>query len=197
MAALEPLATEADLLGYGVDTANETLVGMLLASASSAVRDAAGVPISRTTSVIKMGSEPGQGLKLPGGPVLDVTSVSIDGEPVTDWKLVDGHLWRACGWQPRYGLPRLSEVEFEHGYDPVPADVVHLVCLLVSSAASSIEDGFQSKGNLAYESIDDYRIGYQQGADSSTSVMELPERTRRWLRDRFGDGGVHVVGAFE
>lgn len=195
--AVDSLASVADLSRYGVDTSQPELVEQLLAAASDSVRDAAGSVISRTESTITLGSGPGVSLMLPAGPVLGVSEVQVEGVVVNDWKLVSGQLWRSCGWQPRHGLPNVIQVTYEHGYDPVPADVVHLVCLLVSSALAGIEDGFESKSNLAYESIDDYRIGYQQGSDSSTSVMELPERTRRWLRDRFGGGGVFVVGTHE
>src|ERR1044072_4421586 len=95
--ALDPLATTADLPA-SVDTSDAALVAQMLAAASAEVREAAGCAISEQTSTITIGGTSSRWLTLPGGPVTDVASVEVDGEAVTDWKLVDGRLWRACGW---------------------------------------------------------------------------------------------------
>lgn len=189
--ALAPLATEADLSVRGVDTSNATLVEAMLEAASAAVRDAAGSPISEATSAVMVEAPAGQSLALPAQPVTAVASVSIDGEAVTDWRLISGTLWRRGGWR-RGCDPALVDVTFTHGYAVVPADIVQLVCDFAIAAMHSSEDG--ARAGVAYESIDDYRVGYGQGADSTASVIEVPSRTRAMLRQRFG-GGAHVVGS--
>lgn len=187
--ALAPLATSADLSVRGVDTSNATLVEAMLEAASDAVRDAAGSPISQHTSTVTVEAGPGRSLRLPAQPVTAVSAVSIDGSAVTDWRLVSGALWRHGGWR-RGCDPTLVDVTFTHGYAVVPADVVQLVCDFAIAAMHSSEDG--ARAGVAYESIDDYRVGYGQGADSTASAIEVPARTRAMLRQRFG-GAAHVT----
>ena len=107
--ALEPLATVDDLEARGltVDPGETSIVNVYLGVASTAVREAAGTAITRTTSTITLEGVPGQRLTLPGAPIVSVDSVKVDGRTVTDWRLRSERLWRAagwCGWEP-------SEVE--------------------------------------------------------------------------------------
>lgn len=186
---LDPLATESDLPA-SVDVSDLTLVRQKLAAASDAVRDAAGSPISLATSTVKVGAPSGQWLQLPAQPVRSVSAVSIDGVAVTDWALIDGALYRAAGWSC---LPAVVEITFTSGFDPVPADVIDLVCQFAIAGLLTANDG--ARTGLAYESIDDYRVGYQQGGEATASAMEVPARTRQMLRSRFGVGGSYVTGS--
>lgn len=189
--ALAPLATSADLLARGVDVTDADLADRMLASASAAVREAAGAPISEVTSTVEVEApQHGRRLLLPSQPVTAVTSVTIDGEAASDYRVVSGHLWRRTGWATPCGDPATVEVTFTHGWTEVPADIVELVCDLAIAGMSVAPEG--AHVGLAYESIDDYRVGYLQGAEATASVWELPERTRLMLRRRFG-GGAHVT----
>lgn len=191
MAELPSLATPADLTARNIPINGDWDVNALLAAASAEVRSAAGVPVSRATFTATIPGVPDRWLVLPGQPVVFVEDVEIDGATVTDWKLVGGELWRGSGWQPAC-TPVNVTATITGGLVDVPEDIVDLVCSLVGLAQAAAEDGYESKIGKAYESVDDYRVGYEQGAGQTAGVMELPDATRRRLRARFG-GGVSVA----
>ena len=196
--ALAPLATTADLSARGIPTINTPGVAALLASASSAVRDAAGSAITRQTSTVTLSTQVSRRIELPARPVHGVSAVTLDGVLLTvgtDVFLRGSALWRECQWQRNSEIPSSLTVTFEHGLTEVPADVVDLVCSLVGAGLAAIDDGYASHIGKASESIDDYRVGFGTGADAVTSVMELPDRTVRMLRRRFGSGDVSVAGS--
>ena len=189
--ALAPLATLADLTARGlvVKPGEETFVTTSLDVASAAVREAAGAPISQTTSTVVVEGEPGQRLRLPGPPLISVSSVTIDDQAVTDWLIRTGRLYRAAGWTGP-GDPAEVEVTYTHGLDPVPADIVDLVCRMVAAALVSYrsQDGGQGLAtqNITQERIGDYSVSY--GSDGRISDMDLPEYWRERLEARFGGG---------
>lgn len=189
---MEPLATTADLAARGIDTTDTALTDALLASASAAIRDAAGVPISRTTATITLATPAGRRLDLPP-PVQSVDSVAIDGDPVTDWSLVDNSLWRVRPWTRPGDIPKPVTVTLTFGLSEVPADIVDLVCNLVAAGLAHAEGGYESSVGKLSERIDDYSVQYAQGADAVVSPMELPERTRRMLARRFGGSAAMAV----
>jgi len=189
--ALAPLATAADLSAYGIDITNTTAVVQVLAAASAAVRDAAGCAITRETSTVTLSTDASQRFELPARPVVSVASVTLNGVTLTegtDYVLRGSNLWRVGQpWQERGDIPSELVVTFTHGLAETPADIVDLVCSLAGAALSAMSDGYASHAGVQYESIDDYRVGYETGADATASVMELPERTRLSLRRRFGN----------
>ncbi|MFH8369193.1 hypothetical protein [Streptomyces sp. NPDC018031] len=193
--ALDPLATVADLTerGLTIEPSETAIVGVFLEVASAAVRDAAGCPISQTTSTITLPGEAEQRLRLPGQPVTAVTAAAIDGEAVTDYRLVGGVLWRAAGWSPGCG-PAEVTVTQTHGLPVVPADIVDLVCRITAAAlvAYRSEDGGTglAAADVRAERIGDYSVTY--GDDGRITEMELPDYLRARLRARFG-GGTAVV----
>lgn len=189
--ALEPLATSADLTARGIDATDVTRTDALLRAASAIVREAAGAAISSETTTIVLSGCHGPWLRLPLGPVTGVSAVTRDGVALTDYRMVDGALWRQGGWWST--APGAISVTVEHGYAEVPDDVIDLVCNLVSFGLALAEDG--SRAGIAYDRIDDAQTGYAQG-EFAVNAMEdaLSERARRRLRERFGSG-VHVTGA--
>jgi len=186
--ALAPLATAADLSARQYDVTNTTRVTAALAAASASVRDAAGCSISQETSTITLWGGDSRTLDLPGGPITDVSSVSSSDIDVTGWRLADGSLWLARGWGACE--PVAVTVTYTHGYPTVPEDIVDLVCEL--AGASMLSDGDPHDHRIVSEAIDDSRTGWS--SDGPVSVLELPERTRLLLRQRFG-GGVYVTGS--
>lgn len=188
--ALAPLASTADLQARGIDTTDAVLVATKLDEASDAVRNAAGVPISQTTSTVTLPGTEERWLDLPGQPVTAVVTVLIDGAAVTDHKFVGGRLWRSCGWQTYCGEPSEVTITMTHGYATVPADIVGLVCDFAIAGINNATEG--SRAGVVAEAIDDYRAQFATGEDAQASVMEVPERTRLMLRSRFG-GGAFVV----
>lgn len=194
--ALDPLATVADLEARGVtvEAAETAIVGTYLAEASTAVREAAGVPISQTTSTVDLeGPDDSQWLTLPGPPIQSVTAVEIDGQAVTDWRLRSHRLWRAGGWSTGYG-PSEVTVTQNHGLPTVPDDIVGLVCriaaaVLVHYRAQPGGEGLAAK-DIRSERIGDYAVQYGDGG--RITEIELPEYLREQLAARFG-GGIELV----
>ncbi|MET9999834.1 hypothetical protein ABZ069_23170 [Streptomyces microflavus] len=193
--ALQPLATVADLAGRGlVVEADETAItGTYLEVASAAVRDAAGCPISQTTSTVDLEGEADARLRLPGPPVTAVTTVLLNGAPVTDWRLTSSRLWRAGGWVGGDG-PSEVTVTYTHGLPTVPPDIVDLVCRIAAAALKSHraeDDGTGiAAADIRSERIGDYAVTY--GDDGLISDMELPDYLRERLAARFG-GGAELV----
>ena len=181
--ALDPLATATDLQTRGADVTDSGRIDMALSAASDAVRDAAGCPISEVSATVSIPAPAPceQWLDLPGM-VTDVESVTVDGEAVTTYVRQGSSLWLSGGWRSTWE-PVNVEVTFTSGHVDVPADIVALVCDLAH--ASLLQDAPTPAGVTSI-AIDDYRESYATGADAQVSVFEIPERTRAWLRQRFG-----------
>lgn len=182
----------ADLVERGI--ALDGPVETMLAVASSAVRGAAGSPISQVTSTIGYtGWWTERYLRLFGPPVTAVSTVMIDGDTVTDWRLTaDGRLWRACGWGVDDG-PADVQVTQTHGLPVVLPEIVDLVCSYTAAGLAAVVDGYDNHAGKVAERIDDYSITWAQGADAVASAMEIPEGTRCWLASMFGGSAVVVT----
>lgn len=197
--ALANLATASDLSARNItfDASTEsTLVDTLLATASSVIRNAANHPITEQTSSITLEAPWDQWLKLPAGPVSSVTDVMIDGNEVTNYRLIQVYLWRGVGWRA-YHEPRLVEVTYTYGYPAVPVDIVDMTCVLVASglrASRAVDDGtgLAPDRTVRFEGIGDYQVSYVVGEDGPVTHMALPNRVKLDLAARFGAGS-HVV----
>ena len=194
MTAFEPLAALDDLTGFGIDfSEREDVAQNLLASVSYAVRTAAGQPISKGTYTVDMPSEASRKLDLPSRPVLSVDSVLLDGKEIDDWKLFGNALYREGMWHIPGRIPRLVTVTLTSGYDPVPPDIVRLVCAFTAAGLVQDENGGPgAHRDMAYERIDDGQVGYRQGTDEVVDATELPKETRDMLRARFGSPGISI-----
>src|SRR5690606_2028281 len=164
-------------------TDDEELLTALLRAASAEVRNAAGSPIKRATFTAKIPGVPRQWLTLPGQPVTDVSEVKLDGEPVTDYRLVGRRLVRRRFWQAHPGEPSEVTVTMTGGMAEVPDDIVDLVCAMVGHALSRInEGGYETRHDLIAVRVDDYSEQYRSTAEERLAgVMELPRRTRERL----------------
>lgn len=200
--SLPPLADSAVLDLKGVDVSNGPLVDLMLNAASWIIREAAGNAISQTTSTIKVLGPDSQWLTLPG-PVTAVSTVLIDGEAASDWKFLNGMLWRWCNWsigRVMYATPRDSfyepvevTVTYTRGYAEVPADIVNLCADLAKLGIEAAGKKSTPANVVAVSySIDDYTERIQYSEDARTA-MELPDVTKSWLAQRFGSG-VYVTG---
>jgi hypothetical protein len=194
--ALTPLAGVPDLLahapaGFSPDMSK---AWAKLDAASDAVRDAAGSPITQAESTVRIvAAGCGSWLDLPGKPVVSVSSVTIEGEPVTGWRLLGSRLYRAGEWA--HGGPVEVQVTMVHGFAEAPADVVALVCDFAIAALLN-ESGARAGVTSQGYSIDDYRenLAFDQGPHGTSSVIEIPAGTRAMLRQRFG-AAAFVTGA--
>ncbi len=195
------LITTADLEKYPIpDDIDLTapITTVFIESASAEVIDAAGSPILSTRSTVELPALRARILRLPGLPVTEVHSVSIDGQPVTGYQRINAGLYRATGWSE--GSLEVVTVEYTHGLPELPADIKDLVCRMVISALINAADGADglaiNNGRLSSVAIDDYKESYSTGdtVDAITE-MTLPQRTRDRLAKRFGNYGAKVVGS--
>lgn len=154
MPSPEPLADVLDLVErLGRELADTELIraNAVLRDASAAVRRAAGAQIiSQETSTARVGAYCGR-LRLPQVPVTAVSSVKNSaGQDVT-------YVWYA-GWDEivvasssllneweiepfRYSTPQLPvTVTYTHGYDPVPDDIIGVVCSMALRALGQMPD---------------------------------------------------------
>jgi len=194
--ALTPLAGMPDLLAHAPAGFSPDMSKALakLDAASDAVRDAAGSPITQAESTVRIvAAGCGSWLDLPGKPVVSVSSVTIEGEPVTGWRLLGSRLYRAGEWA--HGGPVEVQVTMVHGFAEAPADVVALVCDFAIAALLN-ESGARAGVTSQGYSIDDYRenLAFDQGPHGTSSVIEIPAGTRAMLRQRFG-AAAFVTGA--
>lgn len=206
---MDPLATSDDLDARGI-TSSFAQVDTYLAVASSVVREAAGSPISQKTSSITLEGYHGEKrIRLPGGPVTSVDSVTVDGETVNegtgynDYTVAGEFLWRSAGWGGSGGPERPARVEvtYTHGMAEVPEHIVDLVCSMVAAARAALEadeDGLElgmQNGRVQSVTIDGFSETYATSGEAIEAVtaMTLPKRTRDWLAQQFGQGA--SVGA--
>lgn len=68
----------------------------------------------------------------------------------------------------------------------VPADIVSLTCSLAAAGLAAAEGGYDPQRGLSYERFGDYQYGKTSGDGELLDPFQLPERTCRRLRKRFG-----------
>lgn len=183
---LPDLAEVADLSARGW-SGDVDVAAVMLAVASSLVREAAGSPISETDSTVALWAlEPTEWLPLPGQPITEVTSVTGTDSTISDWMLVEGKLWRRCGWYSGWE-PTEVTVVMTHGFPTVPAYIVQLVCDLALLGIATATAGALDP-RVIVEQIDDYKVTFADGAEAVSSAMTLPLATRLGLAAQFGGG---------
>ena len=190
------LATLDDLKHNGIEVTDEQTATSLLDSVSEAVRSAAGCPITLGEWTVDIPGEQSRKLDLPCRAVRSVSKVLIDGKTVYDWRLLGSALYREEPWSPFGRIPSVVTVTFTGGWNPIPADIVRLVCSYVAAGLHQLEDGGPgAHAGVSYERVDDAQVGYAQGDAAQIDVTELPEATKRSLRNRFG-ANVSSIGVF-
>ena len=144
---------------------------------------------------VDLPGEQSRKLDLPCRAVRAVSKVLVDGRPIEDWRLFGSSLYRAEPWSPFGGIPSTVTVTFQGGWDPVPEDIVRLVCSYVAAGLHQLADGGPgAHSGIAYERLDDAQVGYTHDG-TQIDAAELPEATRRSLRNRFG-ANVSSIGVF-
>lgn len=172
-------------------------VDHLIASASSAITSAAGVPIIAATSTIEVLGMNEQFLNLPGAPVRRIDEVRLEGVVLdaSTYKRDSTGIYRAQGWACGRDLP-IVEVTYFHGFDEVPADIQTLCAsMVIAGLYAAREGGWElQNGRTSSIAIDDYREGLATSGEGLEQVtpMDLPERARKSLRARFGGSAVVV-----
>jgi hypothetical protein len=192
---LAALATTADLDDRNIIVPAGMFAPTVLDSASSAVREAAGCPISQTTSTVALVMDDWScTLELPGVPVTAVTSVAIEGVTVTPSVLTNGCWsdgWRLAGNTilfrgQTYEIPATVTVVYTHGFAVVPTDIVDLVCG-VAAIAFAQDGDYGNAGRLQSVRLGDFAESYNPAAGAgSPSPVAIPKSVRDALRSRFG-----------
>lgn len=174
-----PLASTADAarFGYTLPAGQEEL---FLARASARLRRAAGQQISSTTSTVRLRVDCGVAV-LPGPPVSVVTTVAKlaadGGTALTGWEW-DGYDRITC-------IPwwRDANFTYTHGFNPVPDELLELVCSVAARLGSAPTSGGMEAG-VRSESIDDYSVTY--ASDSLETASGLLEGEEAQLRAFLG-----------
>lgn len=118
-------------------------------------------------------------LALPERPVTEVTSVELDGDLITDYQVYGSRLWRTDGWAATSYEPSKVTVTYDHGYPEGDRGLE-----LARSAVLVLAAGSAAGSGVLRESIDDYRVAYQEMA----TRMEAAPHMRKALRRRYGRG---------
>lgn len=184
--ALDPLATAPDLEARNIVVPDAVDADTLLASASSAVREAAGCAISEEASTVTFVVDDPCEFTLPFGPVTAVASVEVASVALTGWTKLGDTVRFPRGWTRR--LPVEVTFTYTHGLPTVPDDIVDLVCGMVSIAATAGGAGSYGAGGRTHSvKLGDYAETFSipEGTESP-SPMALPDRTRDALAARFG-----------
>lgn len=160
-----PLASFDDLtvrLPSGTIT-DEDRAEALLASASAVVRNYTGQDFTADTTTDRVKVRKGR-VRLPQRPVSDVVSVAdVNGNAITDYELVNDVLIVSSSvpdtwaWEPRRFSLDFVDVEYTHGYDTIPDDIIAVVCQIAARAygTPATDAGVQSESVSGYS----YAIG--------------------------------------
>lgn len=192
--ALAPLAQTTDLAARNITVPSDMDATAVLASASAAVREAAGCAISSTTSTVNLIADDWCTLDLPGVPVTAVASVAVEGTVLAPSTLTSG-CWSA-GWRLSgntivfrgqwFELPATITVTYTHGLTVVPDDIVDLVCSVAAMAFQQDGD-YSGAGRLQSIRLGDYAESYNPAyGPESPSPVGIPKSVRDQLRVRFG-----------
>lgn len=178
------LATPADIgeiLELGDDLI-EAKAQILAEAATAVVQEACDSPPQRLVLVEdgehELAGVVGHWLQLPQRPARSITSVTLDGEALTeddDFKRVGSRLWRADCWQAERWVPSIVQVVYNHGYE---AEDQRLQ--LARSAVLSLVRGVYGnpEGAVAVR-IDDYSASYARfsaAMDASDYLATALER---------------------
>lgn len=195
MAELPPLATPEEFATY-LARENAVVEGDVdqgLNVVSNKVREAAKATISLLTSTITIVRPPDSDLLRLPGPVVSVTSIAAAGGIVPTYNvdvegawLSDGSSWASLGVITATGVA--------HGYSPVPADIIDLVCELTVEWLRHRAAGGGSVGGLQSVAIDDARESYTAESAGYVTPVFIPRATRDDLARRFGAYGAVVTG---
>jgi hypothetical protein len=188
------LATVADLrtlLGEDGTGLADVEGQLLLELATGAVQAAAGqLLLAQVDDEATLIGTMDSWLALPEQPVTGVTSVTVDGDAVTDFTRFGARLWRESGWSTDPYRPTPVAVVYSHGY----ATGDQRLQLARSAVLATAAQMFANPGGATGLSVDDYREQYSQSSDSDLAGM-VPARLRAALRRAYGRrGGLVRVG---
>lgn len=164
--ALAPLADVFDLgVRLGLDLANDARAGAILRDVSARVRSLCGCDFTLTTDATTTVDVCCGKATLPHGPVVDVTVVTVDGDPV-DFTWVSGRTITAIAGGPT------AVVTNTWGWAEVPDDVVAVVCQVAGRAYGTKP---QDSGNTT-QTLGDYSVGTGSAAAQGPLALMADEK---------------------
>lgn len=192
---LPPLATTTDLAARNITLPSDMDSSVVLASATDAVRDAAGCPIVQATSTAMLIVTDPCELPLPAGPVASVASITVGGDPLVGWTKVGDTVQfnvTAPTWPSTTSFPLEAIVTYTHGLPIVPADIVDLVCQIAAIMGNQNGDP-GAGGKLTSLRLGSFSETYSIPAGTEgPSPVALPDSLKNSLRARFGTSAVMV-----
>lgn len=210
----DQLATPADLASLlERDDVDNYKAALLIEMATAIVQQACGGQriVQVVDDVLEITGYADSWLVLPQIPVTAVSSVTIDGDVITDWKKFGDKLFRKIGWQNdlgwqnRYGWPGYGYYDdYWSGFDPVtgahttsfgqqPSAIVVTCTHGYAPGSQDLQLGRQAVLSLcagAYgnptaatsEHIDDYSVTY----DAMVARMEAAPHLKAALLKKYG-----------
>ncbi|MCI9889093.1 hypothetical protein JT358_11590 [Micrococcales bacterium 31B] len=186
--APRPLVTLAQAKALGLTITDDSTAQELLDLVCGSVLDAIGQPVLRRDVTFSMLAPREERFVPPLQPCNAVRGVSIDGVTDEDWFFAGGYLVRPGGWAS--STTTRLEITADVGFDKTPATITQIVLSLLGGGLAALEEGsFGTDSRVRNERIDDYGVGYAVGDDAVASPIEVPARTRTYLRSVFGPPG--------
>lgn len=192
--ALASISDYEAITGEAVPSGDVTRVNKLLAFASSAVLASAHGQLIEGGETVGLEVEPFEGrVFLPQRPVIEVSALSVDGVQIDlgDCVVVRGGNGRPAYIARRDGAPFVGAavVSYEHGWDPVPGQIVGMV---VAVAVSNMQFGAapQPTQRTAGPFSESYKEETLQPAGVALTAGQIAVLDR--LCGVRGGGSVHV-----
>lgn len=181
--ALATLADVEAIAGRPLTLEEQGRVSRLLEMASALVRSECGQTLSLVSGDVWATEvwQPVYQLLLPQVPVVSVSSVEIDGEPVTDFSVKQNGRMTFDPPVHGFGLVDL-EVVYDHGYTEIPDDVVSVVAELAWGRVSNPQ-GLRSVGMGDYQATfatEGASSGFALTADMRQTLRPYGRRLRSW-----------------
>jgi hypothetical protein len=186
------LATTADLTALlqrdplTVDPSSATLAIEICTAVVQAAADGQRIVLVAGDSETIYGAD-GRTLKPKQKPIISVTSVTYDGDLLTqgtasgNWRMARGGLWRDCGWNgsscTREPAPA-TVVVYSHGY----ADGAQELQLGRGAALSLARGLFVNADGVVREQIDDYAVAY----DLAAAALDAKPSLKALIRKQYG-----------
>lgn len=162
------LASPEDLEAYLQQPLDSNTASLVLDVVSALFEREADTKFEPTEAAYQVEGVGQRYIDLPRLPVISVQSVTVGGDPITDWTLIGTRLYRAAGFGFCAAVPPVVEVTYTYGYPAVPDDVRGAV---LESAALA----YTNPDLAVREQIDDYAV---QRAVNSGGVGLTPSAAK-------------------
>jgi hypothetical protein len=191
---LTSFATSDDLatrLGLSFSEPEATRADELLTDASDEIRSEFGTISVVTDDVFTRPGTTDERIELPEVPVIAVTSVELDGAPISDWYQVGNAIVRGrhltvidgigsgYGWLRSFGSEAQTlTITYTHGYETVPARVKNITVEMVVRV-------WVNPASVIQENVGSTETTFAPYADPPRG-LQLTDSERRSLRRLFG-----------